>query len=127
MQRKDDYQERHTHLAQLSDSELEARFWQLVEQVVDPLVKLAETHTSPSIERSVLLRMGFSSLEANALVEKCVELGILGKGAGHVILVTAEHLGLGVRQAGEALLNGAHWDQVGAWLKGGVEGESTSR
>lgn len=119
MQRKDDYQERRGHLAQLSDAELEARFWQLTEQVVAPLIHLAQTHTSPSIERSVLLRMGFSSLEAKVLVEKCVELGLLGKGAGHVVLVAARNLGLSVRQAGEQLAAGQHWEQVRLWVNGG--------
>jgi len=36
--------------------------------VVDPLLEYGRTHTTPSIERSVLLRMGFSSLEAKPLV-----------------------------------------------------------
>ena len=46
----------------LTDEELEARFWELAQEVVDPLVELARTHTSPSIERSVLMRMGIDSL-----------------------------------------------------------------
>lgn len=120
MQRKDDYQERRTHLAGLSDSELEARFWQLVDQIVDPLVHLAEAHTSPSIERSVLLRMGFSGSEAKALVDKCVELGLLGKGAGHVVLIAAQCLGMSVREAGLALMTGQHWNTVSDWMKGGA-------
>ena len=120
MQRKDDYQERRTHLAGLSDSELEARFWQLVDQIVDPLVHLAEAHTSPSIERSVLLRMGFSGFEAKALVDKCMELGILGKGAGHVVVIAAQRLGLSVREAGLVLMAGQHWNTVGDWMKGGA-------
>ena len=37
---------------------------QLTGQLVDPLLELAKENTSPAIERSVLLRMGFSSLEA---------------------------------------------------------------
>ncbi len=126
MQRKDDYQERRAHLASLSDSELEARFWQLVDQIVDPLIHLAQTHTTPSIERSVLLRMGFSGLEAKALVDKCVELGYLGRGVGHVVLVAAQRLNLSIHEAGEALLTGAYWEQVGDWLKGGVLVEPAS-
>ena len=62
MERKDDFQARRQHLADLSDQELHQRFWDLLDQVVEPLAQLARTHTSPAIERSVLLRMGFSSI-----------------------------------------------------------------
>lgn len=86
MQRPDDYQTRRRHLASLADDELRRRFWEVTEKVVEPLVELARTHTSPSVERSVLLRMGFSSLEAQAIVKKAVDLGLLGKGAAHLVL-----------------------------------------
>lgn len=62
MKRDDDYQVRRQSVANLSDKELEQRFWQLAEQIVDPLLKLGYENTSPAIERSVLLRMGFSSI-----------------------------------------------------------------
>jgi len=65
--RPDDFVERSKHLQKMTDEELNAYFWQLVEKVVAPLVELARTHTSPSIERSVLLRMGFNSFEAKSL------------------------------------------------------------
>ena len=68
VERKDDFQERRKHLANLTEAELEQRFWKLAEEVVDPLVDLAYKNTSPSIERSVLLRMGFSSIEAKPIV-----------------------------------------------------------
>ena len=58
MAREDTYLEIRGHLAELTDEELEARFWELAQRVVDPMVELARTHTSPSIERSVLMRMG---------------------------------------------------------------------
>lgn len=67
LRREDDFEQRRAHLKNLSDAELKDLFWKLTEQVVDPLLDLAKTHTSPSVERSVLLRMGFSSLEANHL------------------------------------------------------------
>ena len=51
MERIDDFQERRQHLAGLSDEELNQRFWELLEQVVEPLAQLAQTHTSPAIER----------------------------------------------------------------------------
>ena len=69
MKRDDDYQVRRQSVANLSDKELEQRFWQLAEQIVDPLLKLGYENTSPAIERSVLLRMGFSSIEAKAIAD----------------------------------------------------------
>jgi len=103
MQRADDFATRRSHLASLSESALEERFWQLASEVVQPLVDMAAKHTSPSIERSVLLRMGFSSLEAQAIVKRVSELGLLGKGAGHVVwrLSLLNKVSL---QAGAALL-----------------------
>ena len=83
MKRDDDYQVRRQSVANLSDKELEQRFWQLAEQIVDPLLKLGYENTSPAIERSVLLRMGFSSIEAKAIADGCVEHNLLGHGAGN--------------------------------------------
>ena len=40
MIREDDFQERRKHIANLTDEELYERFWQLTEQVVDPLLEL---------------------------------------------------------------------------------------
>ena len=64
MKREDDFTERRKTLTSLSDAELYKHFWSLTEQVVDPLLALGKNNTTPSIERSVLLRMGISSLEA---------------------------------------------------------------
>ncbi|MEW6227602.1 MAG: ornithine aminomutase subunit alpha [Bacillota bacterium] len=108
--RPDDFEIRRQHLAGMSDEELARYFWELADKVVEPLVDLARTHTSPSIERSVLLRMGFSSLEAKAIVDKCVECGLLGKGAGHVVWELARSRGMSVREAGIALSEGKMWD-----------------
>ena len=47
----------------LTDGQLEARFWELSGTVVDPLVELARTHTSPSIERSEIEESGEYDLE----------------------------------------------------------------
>jgi D-ornithine 4,5-aminomutase subunit alpha len=66
-ERADDFEARRAHLKNMSDAELHACFWNLVDRIVAPLVEEARTHTSPSIERSVLLRMGFSSTEARDL------------------------------------------------------------
>jgi D-ornithine 4,5-aminomutase subunit alpha len=111
--RPDDFEERRARLRGLTDVELRARFWRRVEEIVAPLVEEARTHTSPSIERSVLLRMGFSSLEAKQLVARMAERGLLGRGVGHLVLQLAGRRELSVREAGLALLDGRHWDELG--------------
>ena len=120
VKREDDYQERHAHLTKLSDEELKTRFWALTGQLVDPLMTLASENTSPAIERSVLLRMGFSSLEAKALVDACTERSLLGHGAGNVVYRYAKQNGLEIRQAGLALLDPAKMDEA-AKLFGGAK------
>lgn len=110
MTRDDDFESRRARLAHLSDAELHARFWELVDRIVEPLIAEARTHTSPSIERSVLLRMGFSSVESKALVDGMLKRGVLGHGAGHLLLDLAEREGMSVRDAGLALLAGRHWE-----------------
>ncbi|MHB8757512.1 MAG: ornithine aminomutase subunit alpha [Bacillota bacterium] len=112
MQRDDDFAVRRRKIAGLTDEQLERRFWQLTERVVDPLVDLARGYTSPSIERSVLMRMGFSGPQAKAIVDKCVERRLLGKGAGHVVYRLAKHRGMDVAEAGRAMAEGGHWDEV---------------
>mgnify|MGYP000949845987 CR=1 FL=1 len=118
IKREDDFDKRRQHLAQLSDEELKARFWALTERLVDPMIALARENTTPAIERSVLLRMGFSSLEANALVDGCMERGLLGHGAGNVVFRYAKHAGLPIRDAGLALLRPAALDEAAALFGG---------
>ena len=55
MAREDTFRQAREHLSGLSDEALEEHFWELARECVDPLVELARTHTSPSIERSVLM------------------------------------------------------------------------
>ena len=112
MARADEYLAWRTHLADLSDAELEARFWELVDEIVDPLVDLARTHTSPSIERSVLMRMGVDSLTCNAVVNEVDKRGLLGHGAGHVVLHCAQQWDVDVRAAAARLAGGEGWDLV---------------
>ena len=112
LDRPDDFETRRRHLRELSDEQLHARFWDLVQDIVEPLVEEARTHTSPGIERSVLLRMGFSSAEAKRLVDGMQEQGLLGHGAGHLILQLARRKGVTVRAAGEALLMGDCWAEL---------------
>lgn len=113
-ERPDDFETRRAHLAGLSDEELERRFWELADKIVEPLVELARTHTSPSIERSVVLRMGFSSIEAKEIVSRCANAGLLGKGAGHCILKYAKAKGMSIRDAGLALMEDEPWAEVKA-------------
>jgi D-ornithine 4,5-aminomutase subunit alpha len=112
MEREDDFKVRRTHLKKLSDQELHETFWNLVEKIVTPLVEEAGSHTTPSIERSVLLRMGFSSLECRDLVERMREQGLLGHGAGRLVLELSRRKGISIVEAGEALLQGHYWDEL---------------
>lgn len=121
VKRADDFEKRREHLKNLTDAELEARFWDLADQIVKPLVDLAYTHTSPAIERSVLLRMGFSSIEAKPIVEGIEKLGLLGKGAGNVVLKLAKSKNMPYRDAGLLLVDGKSWDEVPSLFEGGVK------
>lgn len=110
--RLDDFSERRAHLANLSDEELKQRFWDLASQIVEPMLELGRKNTSPSIERSVLLRMGFSSIEAKEIVNKVIDRGLMGKGAGHVVYKLAKEKDMSIRDAGVALASGQYWDEV---------------
>ncbi|MBN2559240.1 MAG: ornithine aminomutase subunit alpha [Clostridia bacterium] len=112
LKREDDFQERRKHLVNLSDEELKARFWDLAGAAVDPLLEIARTHTTPSIERSILLRMGFSSLEAKPLVEMAIDRGLIGKGVGHLVYKASKQNNLSIREAGLAMLEGRLWDAL---------------
>ena len=111
MKREDDFEACRAHLADLSDEELHKRFWALCGEVVDPLIALGRENTSPAIERSVLLRMGFSSLEAKAIADGCIAHDLLRHGAGNVVYRLAKARGEDVLAAGQALLSGA-WDEA---------------
>ena len=112
LERPDDFTIRRARLGAMSDQELHAYFWSLTEKLVAPLIAEARTHTTPSIERSVLLRMGFSSIEAKALVERLHERGLLGHGAGKLVLELAQAKRISVRAAGTALLAGQCWEEL---------------
>ena len=117
--RADDFNERRAHLAKLSDQELHERFWSLASDIVDPLLELGRKNTSPAIERSVLLRMGFSSIEAKAIVDGVIDRGLMGKGAGHVVYKLAKSKNISVREAGVALADGKMWQEAADLFKGG--------
>ncbi|MFL0267884.1 ornithine aminomutase subunit alpha [Candidatus Clostridium radicumherbarum] len=118
MRREDDFSTRREHLKNLSDEELYKRFWSLTEQIVKPMVDLAYKHTSPAVERSVLLRMGFSSLEAGNLVKEGTKWNLLGKGLGNVVLTYAKLQNMPYLQAGEELNRGIGWEKVHAAMRG---------
>ena len=109
-ERADDFALRRQRLQGMKDEELHAHFWNLVEKIVEPLIEEARTHTTPSIERSVLLRMGFSSIEAKQLVEQMQAHELLGHGAGRLVLELAVSKSISVREAGTALLAGQYWE-----------------
>ncbi|SHE66752.1 D-ornithine 4,5-aminomutase S subunit [Thermoanaerobacter uzonensis DSM 18761] len=108
MRREDDFETRSEHLKHMTDEELDAYFWKLAEKIVDPLIELAYYHTSPSIERSVLLRMGFSSIEAKEIVNRIEERGLLPKGAGSIVLKVAERVKKDYLTAGKSIANGEY-------------------
>lgn len=122
MKRNDDFSERRKKLESFSDEELYNHFWKLTEQVVDPLLELGMKNTSPSIERSVLLRMGISSLDAKPIVEGCIDRGLIGKGAGHVVYKLAKTKDITIEEAGKLLAEGQAWDEAAALFKQGGEG-----
>ncbi len=120
LKREDDFQKRREHLKGLSDRELKERFWELTEKIVDPLIEIAFNHTSPSIERSVLLRMGFNSLDAKAIVNRVNEAELLGKGAGHVVLKLSQREKLSIKEAGLRLSRGEYSvEDLQGFFKGG--------
>ncbi len=121
MKRDDDFETRRAPLAGLTDEQLEQRFWQLANKLVDPLLEMGVEYTSPAIERSVLLRMGFSSLEAKAIVDGCVERSLMGYGAGNVVYRLAKSKDMQIRDAGLELVNGRLWDEAADLFKGGEE------
>ena len=113
-ERPDDFERRRKQLEAMSEEELHALFWDLAEKIVEPLIEEARTHTTPSIERSVLLRMGFSSLEAAGLVAQMGEQQLLAQGAGRLVLELAQSKHITVREAGCGLLDGCYWEDIKA-------------
>lgn len=114
MVREDTFDHAHQYLMGLTDEELQMRFWHLTQEIVDPLVELARTHTSPSIERSVLMRMGIDSPTCVAVVGECEKRGLLGHGAGHVVLVCMQAWGVDAPAAAGKLAAGEGWETVEA-------------
>ena len=117
MKREDDFQVRRAHLAELSEEALHERFWELCAKIVDPLIELGRENTTPAIERSVLLRMGFDSMKAKAITDSCLSHELLAHGAGNVVYRFAQSRGIHVLEAGQLLLDGA-WEEAGRLFGG---------
>ena len=109
---KESFERRRKKLGALSDEALCDRFWQLAEEVVQPLIDLAETHTTPSIERSVLLRGGLSSIEADQVVQRASERSLLGLGAGNLVWQLSRKRSISFVEAGRRLAAGEGWEEV---------------
>lgn len=120
VQRKEDtFLEDRKHLESLSDQEIYDKFWALTQEIIDPLLDLAENNTTPSVERSILLRLGFSSIEAGLLVEKVMDYSLMSKGAGHVVYIASKENNVSIKEAGLGLIEGKYWDSVTNFFKGG--------
>lgn len=103
--RHDDFEQRRQHIQALTDVELKQYFFKLTGQIVEPLLTLAHKHTSKSIERSVLLRMGFSSIQAAQVVDRLNEHQLLRKGAGHCVYRLAKDKQISILEAGNLILS----------------------
>lgn len=110
--RTDDFTERRKHLDHLTDEQLKQKFWDLADQATEPLIQLAYKNTSPAIERSVLLRMGFSSLEASSIVEKVLAHNLISKGAGHVVYRYSKIKNISIKESGLELIKDLGWKEV---------------
>ncbi len=121
MERQDDFETRRVKYGvdKMTDEELYNRFWELTAQVVDPLLELGRKNTTPSVERAVLLRMGISSLDTQKIVQGCMDNGLMGHGAGHVVYKISKDKNISISEAGTALANGEYWqDAVALFRKG---------
>ncbi|WP_423364434.1 ornithine aminomutase subunit alpha [Mycoplasma sp. P36-A1] len=114
----DTYLEDRKHLKGLTDQEIHDLFWELTGKIIDPLLELGVKNTTPSVERSVVLRLGFSSIEAKAIVEKVMDYGLMSKGAGHVIYVASKENNVSIKEAGFGLIEDKYWDSVTNYFKG---------
>lgn len=97
------FEARRQQLRNMNDEQLKARFWELCDQMAEPMVEYGRKYTSQSIERSVLLRMGVDSVTSQGVVSKVNEAGLLGKGAGNVVLKLSQKLKVDIREAAKRI------------------------
>ena len=98
--RNDDFDVRRGHLKDMDDDALKAYFFELTDRLLDPIMEMAKTHTTPAIERSVLMRMGFSSAEAKVITDHIMDQGLLSHGAGHIVYRLSKDSGTPIRTTG---------------------------
>ena len=125
-ERIDDFEKRRQHLKDMSDEELRTYFLELSDKLVDPLLDLAYKNTSKSIERSVLLRMGFNSIEAKGIVEILNENDLLRKGSGHCVYLVSKNKQLPIHESGLLIQNGDEIDYLMEHFKGVERYSSTN-
>ncbi len=104
-QRADDFQTRRKHLEKYNDEQLKTYFFELIDKINEPILKMGKEYTTPAIERSILMRMGFSSQEAKFITNKLFEHDLLQFGAGHVVYKYHLIKKLPLREAGLKLLD----------------------
>lgn len=104
-ERQNNFEARQKELMKLTDQELKDKFWQLCNKAVEPMVESGKKYTSPSIERSILLRMGIDSVSSQAIVSRIKEAGLLKKGAGNVVLKVSKKLDTSILDAGQKIIN----------------------
>lgn len=97
------FEARRQQLKNMSDEQLKARFWEMCNQIIEPMVDYGKKYTSQSIERSVLLRMGIDSVTSQGVVSRINEAGLLGKGAGHVVLKLSQKQNISVREVAKKI------------------------
>ena len=80
MIREDDFAKRRVEkgIADLTDEQLYDKFWEMCSKVVDPLLELGTKNTTPSIEKTILLRIGVSSLDTQKIIEGAIYAGNSG-------------------------------------------------
>lgn len=93
------FESRMQKLKELDDTELRTKFWELCSSIVKPMLDYGNKFTSPSIERSILLRMGIDSVTSQAVVNNILNAGLLGKGAGHVVMKLSEKHKISIKDA----------------------------
>ena len=63
--------------------------------------------------------MGISSLDTQKIVQSCMDNGLMGHGAGHVVYKISKDKNISISEAGTALANGEYWqDAVALFRKG---------
>jgi D-ornithine 4,5-aminomutase subunit alpha len=105
--RNDDFDLRRAHLKDMDDDALKAYFFELTDRLLDPIMEMAKTHTTPAIERSVLMRMGFSSAEAKVITDHILDHGLLSHGAGHIVYRLSKDSGTPIRETGLSITSEA--------------------